>query len=75
MGARATLHYDEDSGQLAIPWGWRWPELYERLLVLASGRLPRLRGPWLVYDAITPQVLDVLTTKLDLDIGEGTNDA
>jgi len=56
--------YDPSLSRLAIPVEWRPPELYERALVLASGRLPSTSGPWLIYDHITPELLTELEGKL-----------
>lgn len=62
--------YDSATGQLAVPRAWHWPEFFERALVLASGRLPccqRVGGQlWLVYEGISPALLDVLESKLNL---------
>ncbi len=65
-GEYSCVRYQHATRQLAIPEAWRWPELYERALVLASGRLPFREGPWLIYDGIEPVMLDMLETKLGL---------
>lgn len=65
-GEPCEVRYDEASGCLAVPEERRWPELYERALVLASGRLPMHRGGWLIYEAISQDLLDVLAPKLHL---------
>jgi hypothetical protein len=65
-----SVVYEAASQRLAVPWDWRWPELYERVLVLASGNLPASRDEWLIYDAITPEILTELMPKLSLEYEE-----
>src|SRR5260370_11615227 len=65
-GDPCPVHYETSTGRLAIPQRWRWPELYERALVLASGQLPAEHNSWLIYEAIQPNLLDCLSTKLNL---------
>lgn len=60
-----TLHLD-------VPVDWRWPLLYERVLVLASGRLPAHSERWLRYEGISDALLGVLRHKLNLDYEEMT---
>jgi hypothetical protein len=67
-GESCEVQYDQDSGRLAVPEKRRWPELYERALVLASGRLPAHRGGWLLYEAVSSRLLDILRTKLHLEL-------
>lgn len=69
-GRACPAHCDVFSGRLAIPDAWRPPALYERALVLASGRLPERRGAWLYYDDVEPAVLTHLTAKLHLTLQE-----
>ena len=69
-GERCPVHYDSHSQKLAIPQVWRWPELYERALVLASGHLPSWSKEWLVYEAIGAPLLTVLSGKLGLHLVE-----
>lgn len=47
-------------GQFAVPLNQRWPLLYEKALVLATGRLPRRSGAWLIY----PDVPSPLAVRL-----------
>lgn len=61
------VRYEAGSRSLAVPKEWRWPELYERALVLASGLLPSQRDSWLVYDNIGPEVVHELSVKLNLE--------
>lgn len=56
---------------LVIPCHDRWPQLYERALVLASGYLPQVVKDssdrlWLCYHNITPELASSLTQKLSL---------
>jgi hypothetical protein len=69
-GEVCPARYETDTCRLAVPTDWRWPELYERALVLASGRLPERSGEWLIYRAITPQALEVLSQKVVLQLKE-----
>ena len=60
----STLTLDIDIRQ-------RWPELFERVLVLASGRLPDHAGgahPFLRYRGISTTLLDILAEKLHLEV-------
>lgn len=66
--------YDAVSNCLAIPYSQRWPELYERALVLASGRLPtykKNRLSWLVYENIERELGQRLAKKLHVAWEEG----
>ncbi len=62
------VHYNKTTENLAIPLDQRWPEIYERALVLASGQLPTYQRTeqswWLVYERITPKLATQLTDKL-----------
>jgi hypothetical protein len=64
--------YKDSTHQLAIPRVWRWPEFFERGLVLASGRLPSCRRVgseiWLIYQGINESLLQMMQSKLDLQI-------
>jgi hypothetical protein len=65
-GDTCPVSYDPETARLAVPTDWRFPEIYERALVLASGQLPSLNGRWLVYDSISTSLLDELMGKLRL---------
>ncbi len=67
-GERCSAHYDLLSASLAIPEAFRPPELYERALVLCSGRLPDRRGGWLCYPDVALSVVDTLAAKLHLSL-------
>ncbi|MEH1768412.1 MAG: hypothetical protein V7L27_29600 [Nostoc sp.] len=68
-------HYDSTTARLAIPFSQRWPELYERALVLASGFVPIYhkteQNLWLIYENIAPNLAEKLTKKLYINCDEG----
>ena len=68
------VRYDPANGRLAILRDHRWPELYERTIVLASGRLPVINGPWLNYLCVSRTLLERLAVLLHLDIIESDGD-
>lgn len=70
-----TACYDAASQRLAVFRDQRWPELYERASVLASGQLPRIDGPWLIYDGVSPKLMDLLAERLHLDVDGAPRDA
>lgn len=59
--------YYPEHARLAVAFDSRWPELYERALTLASGKLPVRNGPWLVYEGITTDLLSELEKKISMD--------
>jgi hypothetical protein len=71
-GNRCPVHHQAHQGLLAVPEQWRWPELYERALVLASGQLPTFltqKGArWFLYKKVSRTLLDHLTNKLSLNV-------
>ena len=62
--------YDNDKLRLAIPAQQRWPEIYEKILVLASGLLPTYTNSWLIYENISYHLAQQMTTKLQIDMQE-----
>ena len=60
--------YDSTTASLAIPSSQRWPQLYERALVLTSGKLPSYnrteQNLWLIYENVPLNIVQTLTTKL-----------
>lgn len=74
-GSPCPVRYEPSTCRLAVPKEWRWPELYERVLVLASGQLPIYRNSWLIYDSIGPDLLNILITKLNLNKEEASLNA
>jgi ribosomal protein S10 len=75
LGMRCPAQYEQTTWRLALPVDWNWPEVYERALVLASGRLPVRHKGWLVYEAIAPRLLHMLVEKLELDLEGGSPNA
>lgn len=74
-GQSCPAHYELFNARLAIPEQFRLPELYERALVLCSGRLPERRGDWLWYDDVEPDLFTTLSAKLQLALQEVDSDA
>lgn len=69
--------YNPETLQLAIPYCQRWPELYERALVLSSGLLPKYKKTveqnlWLIYENISLDLAHKLTQKLHVSCQEET---
>ena len=61
------VQYHPEQQRLSIPANYRWPDLYERALVLASGLLP-LRSPnnnWFYFGGISINLAQTLTNKLN----------
>lgn len=60
--------YDSATASLAIPFSQRWPQLYERALVLTSGKLPSYNRTehnlWLIYENVPLNIVQKLTDKL-----------
>ncbi len=69
-GFECIARYDRASWRLAIPVSQRWPEIYERALVLASGQLPTYQNSWLVYENVPMEVISLLTDKLNVKCSE-----
>jgi hypothetical protein len=67
-GERCSVLYDSKSNALKMPIAQRWPAIYERALVLASGFLPRRssNGKWLVYQDVSVDVSLALANKLNV---------
>ncbi len=72
VGRDFEVTYDSSTNDLLIPVDERWPMLYERALVLASGSLPgRPENPrWLKYSGISSELVQQLTGKLNVSIRE-----
>ena len=74
-GEIGSAQYEHTSGRFAVHHDWQFPELYERALVLSSGRLPCVNEGWLVYERVSPEVATLLATKLELRLEERLLDA
>lgn len=70
-GQECIARYNIATGCLAILVSQRWPEIYERALVLASGRLPAYQSSWLLYENVGFKVARQLTEKLNVKCEEG----
>ncbi|MBD2580161.1 hypothetical protein [Oscillatoria sp. FACHB-1406] len=70
--------YDATNARLAVPYSQRWPELYERALVLASGLLPSYQKTeqnlWLIYENVGQNLAHQLTQKLYVTCEGGTTE-
>lgn len=67
QGIACQSYYNIATKHLAIPINQRWPEIYERALVLASGKLPTYQKSWLIYENICEEVAYVLSEKLNVN--------
>ncbi|NEP62605.1 MAG: hypothetical protein F6K31_37700 [Symploca sp. SIO2G7] len=71
-GQQCLARYDTTTSRLAIPWLQRFPELYERALVLSSGLLPSYQQTeqslWLLYENIGQDLAEQLTQKLHVTL-------
>lgn len=63
---QCIFSYDLNTKSLVVPILQRFPEIYERALVLASGILPTYKDSYLIYTNIEPDVVDLLSAKLNL---------
>ena len=78
LGQKLIARYDNTTSRLAIPWIQRWPEIYERALVLASGLLPSYQKTdqnnlWLIYENIGQDLAEQITQKLHVQLEEANN--
>ena len=71
-GRDFEVTYDSSTNDLLIPMDERWPMLYERALVLASGSLPdpAANPRWLKYSDVSSELVQLLTEKLNVSIRE-----
>ena len=71
-GRDFEVGYDSSANDILIPVDERWPLLYERVLVLATGILPcRAENPkWLKYSGVSNELVRPLTEKLNVSIRE-----
>jgi len=70
QGISCQVYYDIDSKKLVVPTNQRWPEIYERALVLASGKLPTSDKSWLIYENINRELAYVLSEKLNVKLNQ-----
>lgn len=69
-GTLSDVFYDPIEGELSIPFEQRWPDLYERSLVLASGQLPTFRYHQFIYSNISVTQAHILADKLGVNLIE-----
>lgn len=69
-GTSCDVHYDSARRELAVSLEQRWPDLYERSLVLASGRLPHFHNDHAIYSNITTAQVHILASKLGANLIE-----
>jgi hypothetical protein len=71
-GRECEIVYEMGTRQLMIPAEERWPLLYERALVLATGQLPfsAVNRQWLRYDGVSRELAQALASKLGASIKE-----
>ncbi len=69
-GVDSKVIINTDACTLAIRTKSRWPFIYERALVLASGLLPNARTEpgWLIYQGVSIELAQILTDKLGLPL-------
>lgn len=70
-GHKCIARYDIETKCLAVPMSQRLPEIYERALVLASGRLPIYNESWLLYENIKLELLHKISDKINLVYSQG----
>lgn len=69
-GTSCDVHYDSARRELATALEQRWPDLYERSLVLASGRLPHFHNDHAIYTNISTAQAHTLASKLGVNLIE-----
>jgi len=69
-GETCEFHYDEHLKTLSIAKDQRLPDLYERSLVLASGRLPVYRHDQIIFGNISETLAHMVANKLEAEFIE-----
>jgi hypothetical protein len=69
-GNISKFYYNHNLSTLAIKIGNRIPDMYERSLILASGRLPLFRHDQIIYCNISEDLAHILANKLEAKIFE-----
>jgi hypothetical protein len=67
QGISCQTYGDIDNKKLAVPINQRWPAIYERALVLSSGKLPTYYKSWLIYENISWELAYLLSEKLNVN--------
>ncbi len=60
--------YDMTTKRLAVSVLQRWPEIYERALVLASGKIPIFHNSQLLYENVQLEVVHQISNKLNVKV-------
>jgi len=71
LGIQAEFTYEPQLRQLYVPSAHHLPDLYERSLVLASGKLPSPVAGGLVYENINEALAETLCSKLYAQLTKG----
>lgn len=69
-GQPCDFHYDHNLKKLSIALENRLPDMYERALVLASGRLPIFRNDYLIFGGVSETLAHILANKLEAEFIE-----
>ncbi len=69
-GETCEFHYDHNLKRLSIAMENRPPDIYERSLVLASGRLPIFRNGRVIFGDVPETLAHMLATKLEAEFIE-----
>jgi hypothetical protein len=73
--AMRPINYDPQQSRLFVNVRQRWPLMYEKALVLASGFLPQrpANSDWLIYEGVSRHLCDLLASKLQVVVKEVPN--
>lgn len=69
-GETCEFYYDHNLKRLSIPMENRPPDIYERSLVLASGRLPIFRNGQVIFGDVPETLAHMLANKLEAEFIE-----
>lgn len=69
-GDICEFHYDHNLNRLSIPLESRLPDMYERSLILASGRLPIFRNEQVIFGDVPETLAHILANKLEAEFIE-----
>jgi hypothetical protein len=69
-GEKCTFHYDHNLKRLNISSNARIPDMYERSLILESGRLPIFKSEQVIFGDISETLAHMLANKLEAEFIE-----
>lgn len=69
-GVTCEAHYDNERRELAIALEQRWPDVYERALVLASGVLPIVQNNYAIFRNISEMLAHMLVNLVGAEFIE-----